>query len=118
MGRPPLWRGVTFIPPVTYFKPAGVPLATLEKVQLSLEEVEAIRLKSLEGLEQENSAQKTNISRTTFARILTPARKAMPLAPEMRREQEIDFLTRQAQAMGEQLEASQTRINELSTERN
>ena len=76
-GRPPLWRRVDSVPEVTYFKPAGVPLALLQEVQLSVEEAEAIRLKDIEELEQEDCAQKMNVSRTTFARILTSARQKM-----------------------------------------
>ena len=76
-GRPPLWRRVDSVPEVTYFKPAGVPLAALQEVQLSVEEAEAIRLKDIGELEQEDCAQKMNISRTTFARILTSARRKM-----------------------------------------
>ena len=53
MPRPPKCRRVAFLPDVTYFKPAGIPLRALEEVQLSVEEAEAIRLKDLEGLEQE-----------------------------------------------------------------
>jgi predicted DNA-binding protein (UPF0251 family) len=75
MGRPPLWRRVDFIPEITYFKPAGIPLAQLQEVRLSVEEAEAIRLKDIEKLEQEECAQKMNISRTTFARVLTLARQ-------------------------------------------
>ncbi len=77
MGRQPLWRRVDFIPQTTYFKPAGVPLAQLEETCLSVEEVEAMRLKELEGLEQEKCAQRMNISRTTFARVLGSARQKM-----------------------------------------
>ena len=77
MGRQPLWRRVDFIPQITYFKPAGVPLASLEEARLSVEEAEAIRLKDLEGLEQEECAQRMNISRTTFARVLGSARQKM-----------------------------------------
>ena len=51
MSRPPKCRRVAFIPEVTYFKPAGIPLRTLDEVSLSVEEVEAIRLKDMEGLE-------------------------------------------------------------------
>ena len=76
-GHPLLWRRVDFMPEVTYFKPAGVPLAVLQEVQLSVDEAEAIRLKDIEELEQEDCAQKMNISRTTFARILTSARRKM-----------------------------------------
>jgi len=75
MGRQPLWRRVNFIPQITYFKPAGVPLANLQETRLSVEEAEAIRLKDLEGLEQEECAQRMNISRTTFSRVLGSARQ-------------------------------------------
>jgi predicted DNA-binding protein (UPF0251 family) len=75
MGRPCLWRRVSFLPPITYFKPAGIPLAGLAEVRLLVEEAEAIRLKDLEGLGQEACAQKMSISRTTFSRILDLARQ-------------------------------------------
>ena len=77
MGRPLLWRRVNFIPPITYFKPAGVPLTTLQEVCLSVEEAEAIRLKDFEGLEQEECAQRMSVSRSTFARVLASARQKM-----------------------------------------
>jgi predicted DNA-binding protein (UPF0251 family) len=77
MGRQPLWRRVGFIPQVTYFKPAGVRLAQSQEICLAIEEAEAIRLKDLEGLEQEECAQRMNVSRTTFARVLNSARQKM-----------------------------------------
>jgi predicted DNA-binding protein (UPF0251 family) len=49
----------------------------LEEVCLSVEEAEAIRLKDLEGLEQEDGAQRMSVSRTTFARVLNSARRKM-----------------------------------------
>ena len=75
MGRQPLWRRVGFIPQITYFRPSEVPLARLQEVCLSVEEAEAIRLKDLEGLEQEECAQRMNISRTTFSRVLSSSRQ-------------------------------------------
>ena len=75
MSRPPKWRCVDFIPEITYFKPAGVPLSKLEQICLSIEEAEAIRLKDLEGLEQEECAQRMHISRPTFHRVLESARR-------------------------------------------
>ena len=63
------------MPNVTYFKPAGIPLRALEEVQLSVEEAEAIRLKDLEGFEQEQAAERMNISRPTFQRVLASARQ-------------------------------------------
>jgi len=75
MPRPFKCRRVSFIPGVTYFKPAGIPLRILEENRLSLEETEAIRLKDLEHLAQAECAGEMNISRPTFQRILASARK-------------------------------------------
>jgi predicted DNA-binding protein (UPF0251 family) len=59
---------------VNHFKPAGVPLRIQEEVSVSVEEVEAIRLRDLEALGQEQCAQSMNISRPTFQRVLESAR--------------------------------------------
>ena len=75
MARPFKCRRVAFVPDVTFFKPAGIPLRALEEVRLTVEEAEAIRLKDLEGLEQEAGADKMNVSRPTFQRILASARQ-------------------------------------------
>ncbi len=75
MGRQPVWRRVDFLPQVTYFRPAGVPFARLQEVRLSVEEAEAIRLKDVETLEQDECAQRMRVSRPTFARILLLARQ-------------------------------------------
>lgn len=77
MPRPPKWRRVEFEPEFTLFKPAGVPKWQLEELVLSVEEIEAIRLKDLEGLEQEQCAEKMHISRPTFQRILMSARSKL-----------------------------------------
>ena len=77
MARPFKCRRVAFMPGVTFFKPAGIPLRALEEVRLTVEEAEAIRLKDLESLEQEQGAEKMNISRPTFQRILASARQKM-----------------------------------------
>jgi uncharacterized protein len=73
MPRPVKCRRVNFLPEIKYFKPAGVPVRNVEEVCLTIEEVEAIRLKDLEGLEQEESAEMMNISRPTFHRVLNSA---------------------------------------------
>lgn len=77
MPRPTKWRRVALIPEANYFKPAGIPLRVLEEVCLSVEEAEAIRLKDLEGLEQEECAQRMRISRPTFHRVLGSARSKL-----------------------------------------
>lgn len=74
MPRPPKCRMVEQLPKVTYFKPAGIPMPELTNVNLSVEELEAIRLRDLEGLEHEQCAEKMSVSRPTFHRILASAR--------------------------------------------
>jgi predicted DNA-binding protein (UPF0251 family) len=75
VGRPVKWRRVSSLPQVLHFKPAAVPLNMLEEVCLSVEEIEALRLKDLEGLEQEACAREMNVSRPTFQRILGSGRQ-------------------------------------------
>lgn len=75
MVRPHRCRRVNLEPNVTYFKPRGIPLVELEEVILQVDEFEAVRLKDLEGLEQEECAKKMNISQPTFHRLVLSARK-------------------------------------------
>jgi len=77
VGRIPKWRRVTFIPEITYFKPVGSPVKIPKEVNLSIEEAEAIRLNDLEGLGQEECAQRMSISRPTFHRVLASARSKL-----------------------------------------
>jgi uncharacterized protein len=74
MPRPLKLRQVTRVPAVTFFKPAGVPMARLAIVTLALEEVEALRLKDTEDLHQEECARQMGISRATFHQVLKSAR--------------------------------------------
>ena len=74
MPRPLAPRRIAFLPGVTYFKPAGVPLRELEEVALALDELEALRLADLEGMYQEEGARQMGVSRATFARIIESAR--------------------------------------------
>ncbi len=74
MARPAKLRCVAQLPSVGFFRPVGIPANDLQGIRLSLEELEAIRLKDLEGLEQEECAQQMRVSRPTFHRILQPAR--------------------------------------------
>lgn len=69
-----------YLPEVRVFKPAGIPTSMLETVSLTVEEVEAIRLKDLEGLEQEDCAERMHVSRPTFFRILRSAREKVAKA--------------------------------------
>ncbi len=73
--RPRLCRRIRFRPDITYFKPAGIRMVALEESVLAADELEAVRLKDLEGLEQEEAARRMNISQPTFHRIVASARK-------------------------------------------
>jgi len=73
--RPRLCRFIKFKPNVTYFKPQGIPLRHLKIAELLLEEVEALRLKNIEGLDQIECAKKMKTSQSTFQRILSSAYK-------------------------------------------
>ena len=75
MVRPRLCRRICFCPNVSYFKPQGVPMRHLEVIELTTEEVEALRFRNIKGLEQEEAAKKMNTSQSTFQRILCSAYK-------------------------------------------
>ena len=75
MTRPRKNRHIRFDPEVTYFKPRGIPLKVLEEVGIKHDEIEAIRLKYVEDLDQHACAKKMNISQSTFQRILTSANR-------------------------------------------
>jgi len=75
MPRPRRCRRIGFQPDIVYFKPAGVRLVNLEEATLTFDELEALRLKDLEGVEQENAAKKMEISQPTFHRLIIAARK-------------------------------------------
>ena len=73
--RPIRCRKVGREPIFTFFKPAGVPGNALAEIVLSIDEMEAIRLKDYEELDQIKSAEKMGISQPTFQRIYNSARK-------------------------------------------
>ena len=75
MPRPPFQRCVGGQPRFRCFKPAGVPARTLDEVILAVDEYEVIRLADLEGLYQEQVADRMGVSRQTVGRILEIARR-------------------------------------------
>ncbi|HLC17113.1 MAG TPA: DUF134 domain-containing protein [Thermodesulfovibrionia bacterium] len=74
MSRPKKCRWITLEPGITIFKPRGIPSGQLEAVELQLDELEAIRLADLERLYQKEAAEKMEVSRATFGRIIEQAR--------------------------------------------
>ena len=79
-GRHRCPRWVTDVPEVQFFKPAGVPLRTLEVVELTVVELETLRLVDLEGLKQDEAALRMGISRRTLWNDLMAARKKVAYA--------------------------------------
>jgi predicted DNA-binding protein (UPF0251 family) len=77
MPRPKIRRRIQFNPEVSYFKPRGVPLRGLEEVEIMPDELEAIKLYLVDGLDQTQSAKKMKISQPTFARIINSATKKL-----------------------------------------
>jgi predicted DNA-binding protein (UPF0251 family) len=75
MVRPKKRRIVQGEPEVTYFKPRGITMRELEENALTIEELEAVRLKDMEGMDQDECAGEMHVSRPTFHRILASARK-------------------------------------------
>ncbi|MHC1705512.1 MAG: DUF134 domain-containing protein [Tenuifilaceae bacterium] len=75
MPRPIRSRKIINPPIMEGFKPFGIPITDLEPVILLFEEYESIRLSDYEGLTQEQSAVRMNVSRPTFTRIYERARR-------------------------------------------
>ncbi len=75
MPRAPKCRRVSREPVAAGFKPQGVPGRALEVVLLRHDELEAVRLADFEGLYQDAAAERMEISRPTFARLVAGARQ-------------------------------------------
>ncbi len=80
MPRPKKCRRVDFFPEYTYFKPRGRSMEELEEMVLNLEELEAMRLKDIEGFNQEQCAEHMHVSRQTFQNIIDSARRKVAQA--------------------------------------
>jgi hypothetical protein len=75
MSRPQCCRRIAGRPIASVFHPAGIPVRGLDEIVLTLDEFEAIRLADLEGLYQEQAAERMIVSRPTFGRILAAAHR-------------------------------------------
>jgi len=75
MARPVKCRRVEFLPEDTYFVPFDKRKCEIEDIVLKVEELEAMRLKDIEGLTQEECAARMQVSRQTFQNIINSARK-------------------------------------------
>lgn len=75
MPRPIKPRKIKFEPNVTYFKPRAILLTDLKEVDLSHDELEALRLHDIGDCNQTNCAKKMGVSQSTFQRILSLAHR-------------------------------------------
>ncbi len=73
--RPAKQRKVEKPPKIKGMKPIGVPGKLLDKITLSIDEYEAIRLSDYEGLGHKAASETMDISRPTFTRLLQKAHK-------------------------------------------
>ena len=80
MARPPTTRMVPHGLEPRTFKPRGVPMPELQTLTLTLDGLEALRLADVEGLYQEEAAGLMGVSRATFARVLSSARRTVAAA--------------------------------------
>jgi predicted DNA-binding protein (UPF0251 family) len=80
MGRPHKERRIQQLPPVTKYKPAGVPVGKLDEVEVSFEEMEAIRLVDAEQFAMDEAADNMAVSRPTLFRIVNGARQKIATA--------------------------------------
>jgi len=75
MPRPKRFRRLGFMPGCRAFKPAHMKMRELNEVFLGTDELEALRLKELMGLSQEQAAEHMGISQPSFHRLVSGARK-------------------------------------------
>ncbi len=55
----------------TYFKPRGIPLSDLSEVEITDEELETLRLRYIEKVDQEQASKMMGISQSQYQRDLT-----------------------------------------------
>ena len=80
MPRPTKFRRVEFFPKNIYFVPWGKPKCEIKEIVLKVEELEAMRLKDIEELNQEECGERMQVSRQTFQNIIDSARKKVAIA--------------------------------------
>lgn len=67
-------RTVTKEPPVSVYKPAGIPAKDLDEILITIDEFEAVKLADFEKLSQRDASIIMKVSQPTFNRILSSAR--------------------------------------------
>ncbi|NLY76743.1 MAG: DUF134 domain-containing protein [Tissierellia bacterium] len=78
MARRTRCRKIEFFPDTSYFLPLGKDDGV--SIELTLEELEALRLKDIKGLTQQECADRMEVSRQTFQNIIDKARNKVAVA--------------------------------------
>ena len=77
MPRPKRERLICNPPQMQGFRPFGIPMDKIETVTLTFDEYESINLLDYKLLNQEQAAEKMNVSRPTLTRIYESARRTI-----------------------------------------
>jgi len=80
MPRMPKCRKICAFPDYYRFVPEDADMNNIDSIQMSLDEYEVIKLLDYEGLNQEESAQRMGVARTTVTAIYESARKKLAMA--------------------------------------
>ncbi|MGE5627388.1 MAG: DUF134 domain-containing protein [Solirubrobacterales bacterium] len=80
MPRPTKCRKVCMLPNSVLFGPLNAPLINNEIITMTVDEYETIRLIDLEGMTQEECAEKMGVARTTIQRIYNDTRTKLAKA--------------------------------------
>lgn len=80
MPRPKKLRKISFMPEERYFVPENAEKNQVEDIILNFEELEAMRLKDISKLSQEECAELMHVSRQTFQLIIDKARNKVARA--------------------------------------
>jgi predicted DNA-binding protein (UPF0251 family) len=80
MGRPRCNYRIGYCPPYTKFKPEGFTERESGCVDITPEEIESLRLKNIQNLDQTHAATRMGVSQSTFQRVLSSAYKKVSLA--------------------------------------
>lgn len=75
MPRPRKLKRCHFAPIDSVFKPRSIPMHELERITLSIELMETVRLCDLQGLDQASAGQRMGVSRGTVQRYINQARR-------------------------------------------
>jgi predicted DNA-binding protein (UPF0251 family)/DNA-directed RNA polymerase subunit RPC12/RpoP len=80
MVRPHKERRIQQLPPITHFKPVGIPMRELDEISITFEEMEGIRLVDCEQMDMGEAAENMAVSRPTLHRIVNKARQKLATA--------------------------------------